>query len=719
MKNTSIAFLWHMHQPYYRDMVTGESSMPWVRLHGTHSYFDMLRLYRKFPNVKGTINFVPSLIEQLLAYTEEGKSDAFLDHTLVPATELTIQQKVFLLRHFFMANTERKIEPYGPYQKLRARLGQGGANIDYNQAVRFFSTQEYLNLQVYYNLIWFGFASREEIPELTEMLSYGGHFTEDQKLFVVDTQRKVLGNLLKEISAACESENVEICTTPFFHPMLPLLIDTDIAKRANPKTKLPPRFRAPEIARAQVKRALDAMERWTGRRPKGMWPAEGGVSPEIIPLLHDAGVKWIASDERVLELSLTEKLKATNRYQPFRVLYENAGVDIVFRDHILSDLISFTYCKMPAEKAAEDFISRIRHIDKAAKDKPCLITIVLDGENPWEFYPDAGKEFLNALFTAIEREGISTTRIGDYVETHPPQEEVLHLHSGSWIDANFNIWIGKTQKNQAWDYIKRTLGETEGVFTNTAVESEPNVHKAFESLCAACGSDWFWWYDDDFDSAFKGDFDRIFRTHLKNTFSLLGKDVPLFLFEPIYRFEEEDSLIEPPGFIYPAIDGTQSSFFEWGNASHISVHGRTSGAMAQASSDPFETISFGFNERSFFLRVDPVDRSGGFLIGADDLLNIAVHNNGNRAKFCLSMKEGRLMLEAVTDKGGKSEPHGVRFGVGEVLELDFEFQSLGLKVGDEVTLTISLCRHGIEVRRFSHIHFIVPNDNYELRMWYV
>jgi alpha-amylase/alpha-mannosidase (GH57 family) len=719
MRDSTIAFVWHMHQPYYRDMVTGESTMPWVRLHGIHSYYDMLRLYRKFPGVKGTINFVPSLIEQLLAYTEHGKSDAFLDHTLIPAEELTPQQKVFLLRHFFMVNSERKIEPYGPYRKLQARLGFDRTKIDYNQAVRFFSTQEYLDLQIYYNLVWFGFTAKDEIPELKDMLSSGGHFTEEHKAFVIDAQRRILANLLKEITKACESENVEICTTPYFHPILPLLIDTEIARRANPRVRLPNRFKAPQIAKTQVENALLAMERWTGRRPVGMWPAEGSVCPEIIPILRDAGVKWIASDERVLKLSLQKDQEGINPHQPFNALHDNASIGIVFRDYVLSDLISFVYCRMPADKAVEDFMGHVEDIDEAARGERRLITVVLDGENPWEYYPDAGREFMNTLFATIERDGIPTAKVSSYIEKHPPTQNIRNLHSGSWINANFDIWIGKPQKNQAWDYIKRVFDEVDGMLISDAKKGDAKAQSAVESLCAACGSDWFWWYDDDFDSAFKGDFDSIFRMHLKNVFTLLGKDVPLFLFDPIYRFVEAGSIVEPPGCIYPVIDGTESSFFEWSNASVINVHGKSSGAMAQSSNDPFETISFGFNVNAFFLRVDPVNRSVGFSLGEDVSINFGIHSKATRAKFCLSMIDGRLCFKAIGDDGSESEPVGVRFGAFHVLELAFEFGPLGLKPGDRVTITMALNRLGIEVRRYSHIHFIVPDETYELRMWSV
>jgi alpha-amylase/alpha-mannosidase (GH57 family) len=716
MKNVTLAFLWHMHQPYYRDMVTGESTMPWVRLHGIHSYYDMLRLYRAFPNMQGTINFVPSLVEQLLAYTEFGESDVFLDHTLVPAEELTPQQKVFLLRHFFMANHERKIEPYGPYQKLLLRLGTDRQSIDYNQAVRFFSTQEYLDLQVFYNLVWFGFAAKEEIPELKTLLSMGGHFSEENKKFVIDAQKKILGNLLVELRNASVSDNVEISTTPYYHPILPLLINTGIAHRANARAPLPPMLSAPSLAKTQIRKALDAMETWTGKRPSGMWPSEGSVCPEAIPFFANAGISWIATDDEILKKSLGPERTVASTYQPFTATHDGKSVSIVFRDHHLSDLIGFTYSKMPAQKAVEDFIAHLRKISSDANGEKRLVTVVLDGENPWEHYPDAGREFLYGLFEALGNEGVTTSPVGKAIENHPPTLSLENLASGSWINANFDIWIGKAQKNQGWDYIRRTLEDTESKLTS----SDPMSRRALESLCAATGSDWFWWFDDDFDSAFKGDFDRIFRGHLKNTYALLGMEIPLFLFDPIYRFRDErEALLEPPGFIEPVIDGTESSFFEWSNASVMTVHGRSSGAMAYNSTDPFETLSFGFNPKAFYIRIDPVDRSHGFSIGEDDAVKIGVHSKGARTGFNVTMKDGTARIAGSEPGEEEKTASGIACSARDVLELGFEFSALKLSAGDSVTVTITLNRRNIEVRRYSHINFKVPDENYELQMWSV
>ncbi|MBN1283263.1 MAG: hypothetical protein JXA24_05780 [Proteobacteria bacterium] len=715
--DTTVAFVWHMHQPYYRDTKTGECAMPWVRLHGTHSYYDMLRLYRQHPRVKGTINFVPSLIRQLFAYVEEDAGDAFLDHTLVPADSLNARQKIFLLRHFFSANAERKIDPCGTYKKLKDRLGHDQSNIDYDQAVRFFSAQDYRDLQVYFNLVWFGFAAREEIPELERMLLEARHFSEEDKAFVLEAQRRILKNLMEEIRIAAGSENVELTTTPFYHPILPLCIDTDFAKRCMPKAGLPHRFAAPALAREQLSRALDSMERWFGARPCGIWPAEGSVCPEMIPMLADAGVKWIATDDMVLAHSFPEA-KPVDKHRPYLASHGGKEVGIVFRDHGLSDLIGFVYGRKPAADAVDDFVSHLSAID-AAKPKDAgkkLVTVILDGENPWEHYPDSGREFLRTLFERIESDGIRTTRLCDYIRSNPPAQRIEKLHTGSWIDANFYIWIGKPQKNQAWDYLRRSMEELGGRLDTASADD--GAQRALDSFLAAMGSDWFWWFDEDFESPFKGDFDRIFRSHLKNAFEFLGMKVPLFLFEPIYRYDEHrEALIEPPGFISPDINGFDTSFFEWANAARMTVHGRTSGAMAQSSTDPFEAISLGFNAEAFFLRIEPIDRERDFSLTADDALLIGLHGERGHRWFRLQNEGAALDLRPVNEEGDSIAGFVPRFAAGELLEMAFPFEDLGLKAGDRATITLALYRKGVEVRRYSHMRFVVPDETYDRRMW--
>lgn len=719
MKNCHVAFLWHMHQPYYRDIKTGENSMPWVRLHGIHSYYDMVRMHESMPGVQATINFVPSLILQLREYVEEGKSDAFLEHTEIPAENLNNQQKSFILRHFFMANHDQMIRPYSAYFKLMERRGIDLDEVDIDEAIRFFSTQDYLDIQVFYNLIWFGFEAREEIPELGELLSRNGKFTEDDKRFVLDAQKRVLKSLIEAIRRAGTCDYIELSTTPFYHPILPLLIDTSFASRAMPKAKLPPRLTAAPHAKFQLEKGISYMEEFLGKRPSGMWPAEGSVCPEMIPLLSNAGIKWIATDQGVLLSSGIKGNKEEIIFQPYMAEYEGSQVAMVFRDREISDLISFTYYRMGTEHAVEDFIKRVKLIGETCpKDRDNIITIILDGENPWEHYPNGGKDFLYRLFQRIHEEGIQTTTISRFIERTPPKNTIKKLHSGSWINANYGIWIGKEQKNKGWAYIKRTLDEV-GRFMNPGNCKDADSQCALNSFGAACGSDWFWWFDDDFSSAFKGDFDRIFRGHLKNVFYFLKRDLPLFLFDPIYRYEERPEFLRPLAFTYPEITGAAPSFFGWTNAAKINVH-RFGGTMAQ-SEELFETIYFGFNPESFFLRIDPIDRNKGFVLADGEEIAIYIHNKVKQYKLRL-FREGekyRLTFCDEPDKGFHGSDCKIQYVVSQVFEMGIPFAPLGYVPGEDLTLVITIVRNGVEVRRYSHLHFEVPDENYELVMWTV
>lgn len=703
-----LALLWHMHQPYYRNMRTGESSMPWVRLHGIHSYYDMVSLHEHHPEIHATINFVPSLIKQLAEYVEERRDDEFLKATMMPAEDLSQAHREFILRNFFAAQPERMIKPHARYRSLFERLGADPWTADLTEATRFFTAQDYRDIQVYYNLVWFGFTAREELPEIRQMLESGGRFSEDDKGAVVEAQRRILGELMTAIVRLGASKNVEISTTPMYHPILPLLIDTRIARRAQPKTPLPESFRAPHLARHQVSRAVAYMEEMIGTRPRGMWPSEGSVCPEMIPMLVDAGIEWMATDEGILARSTVEGKPADAR-EPYIASWRGKSIPIVFRNRELSDRISFVYSGMDAENAADDFVGRLRQLEEQSEDGDSqLITVILDGENPWEHYRNSGRDFLTTLFDRLVREKIPTTTVGEFIAAHPPKQRIEKLASGSWINSDFSIWIGKPQKNQAWRHIKHTVEELGQI---------DNPH-ALDSLCAACGSDWLWWYDDDFQSAFKIEFDKIFRSHLENAFALAGKNPPPSLLEPIYHLEDSaQAFIEPPAFIHPDINGSNDSYFEWSNAARIDVH-RFGGAMAQTF-DTIDTILFGFDEDAFFLRFDPQDLKRGLRLNDDESICIAVL--GKDVDFRMNVHPDKDGMEIDVRKGtgggkGKARPE---IASGRVLELRCPFACFSHQVGDEFALIIALECTGVEHKRYAHIRFAIPDQYYEKRMWTV
>ena len=304
MKTARICFLWHMHQPYYTDPVAGSASMPWVRLHATKAYYDMAYGLEKFPSVKATFNFTPSLLRQLQEIGSGRVRDLFLEHAQRPAVDLRPEEKAFLIRHFFSANWATMVRPYPRYHELLVKRGADVYGRDLERVARQFSTQELLDLQIWHNLAWFGYGTVSRYPRLADLRAKNRGFTEEDKQEVLALQLAAVQDIVPLYRRLMERDQIELTTTPFFHPILPLVIDTEFTRRARPDLPLPSRFHAPEDAEAQLRRAVEFHTATFGRAPVGLWPSEGSVCPELIPMLPKVGLRWLATDEGILARSL-------------------------------------------------------------------------------------------------------------------------------------------------------------------------------------------------------------------------------------------------------------------------------------------------------------------------------------------------------------------------------------------------------------------------------
>ncbi|HEX9135743.1 MAG TPA: glycoside hydrolase family 57 protein, partial [Nitrospirota bacterium] len=462
-----IAFVWHMHQPYYKDDISGSYILPWVRMHGIKDYYDMPALLTDFPDIHQTFNLVPSLLKQIQDYVENNATDKFLDLTLKLAADLTYDDKIFLLRNSFLANWDTMIKPYPGYWRLLERRGTSISPSDLQNATRYFSSQDYLDLQVWFNLTWFDPLFKQTDPFLKGLIQKGSGFTENEKVVLVQKQRDVMALIIPEYRQLSEMGRIELTTTPFYHPILPLLYDTDLAKEASPDIHLPEsRFAHPEDARAQIDRALMYHEKLFGSRPAGMWPAEGSVAEDILPLLIDAGIKWIGTDEGVLARSLGIHIerdfagvmkKPEVLYMPYLAGKGDKSVSVVFRDHTLSDLVGFVYSKWDYKNAVHDLIDRLHRVRKSVANGPHLVSIILDGENAWEYYQNDGRDFFLYLYERLSGEpGLRCVTVGEYLKEHPARARIERLHAGSWINANFRIWIGHEEDDRAWDLLSQT-----------------------------------------------------------------------------------------------------------------------------------------------------------------------------------------------------------------------------------------------------------------------
>ncbi len=638
MGDVALAFLWHQHQPYYPDDVAGENPMPWVRLHGVKDYYGMALHLLEVPEMRCTINLVPSLLVQLLAYTEHNASDRFLDVSRIPADGLSEADCLFLLDHFFMANAEHMILPFPRYAELYQRRGLGRSTAA--EALRRFTAQDFLDLQVWFNLTWVHPLAVEQDECLRQLRDQGREFTESDKTALLAKQLEILRRVLPLHQKLADSGQIELTTTPFYHPILPLLFDKKLAREAMPDVKLPQVSDGyPEDAAVHVRRAVELHQRLFGQAPQGMWPAEGSVCQAMIPLLAQHGIRWIATDEEILSASTHGAVSRDGRghvrdpallYRPYKVREGDAELGIVFRDHALSDLIGFHYQRSDPRAAADNFIGSLHGIGEATKHAgTAFVSVILDGENCWEHYPGGGVDFLRTLYERCTRTpGIRPVRVGDYLAERPPHDTLPHLFAGSWISHNFAIWIGHPEDNAGWDAVHRAREHLQlrnerkcGAKDNDSSGSSAllPLEKAWNELYIAEGSDWYWWFGDDHSSSQDALFDYLFRKHLQNVYTLLGDPAPLELARPISWRAHRVHYTQPRAFLKVKLDG-RSTFFEWLSAGHYACQNER-GTMAQATAGPLRDVYFGFDLNTLFIRVD-CDRPARISLAGYELLRV-------------------------------------------------------------------------------------------------
>ena len=614
---TRVALLWHMHQPYYEDLVTREHILPWVRLHALKDYYGMAALLGEFPEVRVTFNLVPSLLTQLEAFAADRAHDRYLETGLKPADALTEEDRAFIIQNFFHAQRRRMIEVYPRYAELLARRGPVVTAADAYAAARRFDVDECRDLQVWQKLAWIDPFYLEGDRRIRSLVDKGRHFSEEDKATLRVVELELLNAVIPVYRAAAARGQVELSTSPFYHPILPLLCDTDIYKRTHPGSKLPrQRFIHPEDALEQLTRAAACHERLFGRRPVGLWPSEGSVSDAMVPLVAEAGFTWMATDELILARTLDTTFtrgadghldEPERLYLPYVVKASGARVACAFRDHALSDAIGFTYAGWETDAAADDFVARLaeagRRYTARTRGGEATIPIILDGENAWEHFEGGGRPFLRALYGRLSRHPeLATVTMAE--ACHGAGAEIGTIFPGSWIDANFYIWIGHADDQRAWGQLAdaRELVEAGG-------HADPaTLARAREEVLIAEGSDWFWWYGDDHSSDHDLEFDDLFRRHLRNVYRLMEKPVPDELFvSNISAGALPASETPPTALLRPVIDGEETSYFEWVGAGMLEVRD-VAGAMHQADRRPsvLTLIAFGFDERRFYLRVDGV-----------------------------------------------------------------------------------------------------------------
>ncbi len=610
--------IWHNHQPLYgKDPKTGVYSRPWVRVHATKDYLDMPAMLEKYRNLRITFNLTPVLIRQLDDFVK-GAKDKYWVLGEKPTASLTREDKRFILRRFFDANYKNIIGRYPRYEELLKKRG-GSSPEAIDRALKRFSESDFRDLQVWFNLAWIdpGFLEKKPLRSLVEK---GRNFSEADKRLLFREIQRLIRRVLPEYKKLQDEGIIEVITTPYAHPILPLIYNSDLAKIGDPGVKLPKRFSYPQDAIAQLKLSVEMYRQHFGRSPAGLWPAEGAVAQPIVRLVANAGYKWMASGEQVLARSIGLSSFSRNSaglvnnpdalYRPYYVESKDGKrVGIVFRDNRLSDLIGFEYSGKPGRVAAADFVERLERIRKALLEGeregrfkgPHLVSVILDGENAWEYYPNDGKEFLNSLYEMLSRsKDIKTVTVSDYLSMFPKQRVIKNLWPGAWFSPNYATWIGEPEENEAWDYlgkVRRHLAQFDMYKRRTTTPQR--LKKAFDYMYLAEGSDWFWWFGSDQNSGDDEYFDRNFRFLLKQVYRALGDPIPDFLNVPIIPEKPIAATRPVNGILKPVVNGTVTPG-EWENA-----------ALYRFNDKKLNALFCGFDEGNIYFRIDSSNNSLG------------------------------------------------------------------------------------------------------------
>jgi len=751
-----VCFLWHMHQPYYKDPETGSYILPWVRLHAIKDYAALPVIFRGHPGVRHTVNLVPSLLVQVRDYVENGAEDVFLSVSRKNALDLTKEENEFLLRNFFSAYAPTMILPQPRYADLfrrhEAALRSLGRK---NGGPGGYGASEYTDLATLFNLTWFHPLFREEDPELSRLWRKGSGFTEREKHYVLDHQIEVMGRVIDEYRKLSREDGGELSSSPMYHPILPLLIDNRSALDALPGAALPGLpFSWPGDARVQLERGKGVFHDLFGSDPAGLWPSEGSISPATLEMASGTGFRWAATDEILLARAFAKPVRRDPEgtpiepdwlYRPYAAVTKSGSIPVFFRDHHLSDLIGFEYSRWDARDAANNFIHNIKRIyDRLSSGKSGIseneyvIPIILDGENAWEYFHNSGTEFLNVLLSKLEmlRPNIEFITLSDALEEIKEIRELPSIPTGSWIDGTFNIWIGHPEDHAAWEMLSRarTLMESKSKkYSEEGKEDPSDLQKAREYLMVAEGSDWCWWYGDDHYTPHGPEFDRLFRNNIKAAYKAMGVIPPDSIDIPIIKtgriIQEKNVIPAPRSYIQPLIDGVVTSYFEWYSAKKV-VPSPGFGTMHRAGHVILSCFYYGFSVDEIFFRFD-LDKVA---VENVHMIELEILFQDKSVKFhsILDLKNGRFTSSFVKigESGGETlslketlkDPGNVRAAFEKVLELAIPFESLDCGRDERLEFFVTLQIPGSFGERwpiYGTFSAELPGPDFTVRMWQV
>ncbi len=706
-KPLCVAIFWHMHQPDYSNIHSGEIYLPWTRFHAVKDYFDMAAMVQEVPALHLTINVVPSLMDQLEDYAAGRAKESFEAITLKRAEDLTESDRLFLLSKFFLLPYRQMLDPYPRFYELLGMRGSVDDKGEYRTGLRDYAARDFRDLQVWYNLSWCGSEMRRN-EEVSGLFTKGRNFSESDKRRLIEIQHEHCGRILPLYRRLYEHGQVELSVSPYYHPILPLLCDSGAVREALPSCTLPKNpFAYPEDARHQVRKAIERFREAFGRGPTGMWPSEGAVSDAAAAIALEEGLRWLGSDEAVLLNSLRKAGLARDRFEdPKKFLAHrwgpgDKGPSLIFRDRGLSDLIGFTYSRWSAEHAAADFVGKLRNIHRILPDdgRHYLVPVILDGENAWEHYSDNGAEFLSRLYRRLtETDDLRTVTVSEYLDLEPRQERLPSLAAGSWIYGNLGTWMGHHEKNRAWELLGAARAFLES--RRPAEGGGERYEAAFREMMIAEGSDWFWWYGDDHPSQNAVEFDTLFRGHIKNVYRCLGQPSPADVDIPIKKGDAATQYRKPVHTITPVLDGKVTDYFEWLSAGFAAPAAADS---MRRSGRGVEKVFFGYDKRRFYLRIDLTPGWLRGMIPAEYSLQIQF----------VSPREILLLIEIDEARSWRcrvlrSSTEGLEpeFAGAKILELGVNLEDLGIDRPEEVRLSVAAFERNHELERLPSNGFL-------------
>ncbi|NPA82689.1 MAG: glycoside hydrolase [Epsilonproteobacteria bacterium] len=690
MKKLYISFLWHMHQPYYKDDLSGLIKMPWVFLHAIKDYYDMVWYVERFSKIKGTFNLVPSLLVQLKEYEDFHVNDELLNAIRKDVDFLSDEEREYLIEYLFFSNEENCIKPLKRYGELLEKKRRFSSN---KEASKAFLNREFQDLEVLFLLSWCGEYLKQNDKVVKDLIKKGRDFTHEDKIELLKTLSSFISKIIPYYKRVQEEGKIEISTTPFYHPIEPLLFDIKNASLSNPSTPLPKDpISLKDDGIKHIDYAISYYESSFGRKPIGFWPAEGSVSYEFLEELSKREILWACSDEEILYKTV-KAFRKEDIYKRNRLHFKEGGIYLFFRDRELSDLIGFSYSGWDEDRAVNDFISRLEAIYNLSNEDQ-NVNVILDGENAWEHYRDNAFYFFDKLYRKIEEiSWLECSFFTDITKKETIEErELYNLTPGSWINGDFRIWIGHEEKNRAWELIFKTKRD----FLEKKEEFEESLLKKIEKeFMIAEGSDWFWWYGDDHFTVQKEEFDSLFRKHLINIYTLMQKIPPKELLKPIVHTDKDEIFFikEPQNMITPIIDGKNSNFFEWLEAGEADLEHELSSMSLK--NFVIEKIKFGHDRDFFYVS----------LIG--DIKSLL-----DRSYLEIEIDKD---LESIEIKRGVYKKDFIEFGVDDIVEMKFLREFIeGKKIGFKLFIDGKLVQ---VMPLYTKIEAKFGNES--LKNWYV